>query len=118
VTYAICIKCGEGKLGAFTACRKCGFTPTADSDRAQSIVLSDHISDETTLQVAAGKLKAGETLEFDEPAMTKMAEEMAEIAKHPPADFNRGCAVYMWSLIGIAVLLFLLNVVLIWYARS
>jgi hypothetical protein len=117
VTYAICIKCGEGKFGAFVPCLKCGFTPESPSDQARSILLSDHNADRATLDAAGAKLRAGEPLEFDEPGIAKMAAEMEEIAKHSPSGFG-GCAIFMWVLIGIAVVLFAAVVCLIWYSRN
>jgi hypothetical protein len=118
VTYAICIKCGEGKFGAFVPCLKCGFAPESPSDQARSILLSDHNADRATLDAAGAKLHAGEALQFDEPGIAKMAAELEEIAKHPPPGFERGRAVFMWVLIGIAVALFAVVVGLIWYTRT
>ena len=118
MTYAICIKCGEGKLGAFAPCIRCGFTPESSSDQARSMLLCDHLTDRAALDAAAQKLRAGEALEFDGPGIAKMAAEMEEIAKHPPPGFGRGCAVFMWMLIGIAMALLAAVVALIWYTRG
>jgi hypothetical protein len=117
VTYAICIKCGEGKIGAFVPCLRCGFTPESRSDQARSILLSDHNTDRATLDAAGAKLRAGESLEFDEPGIAKMAAELEEIAKHPPPGFG-GCATFMWVLVAIAVALFALVIGLVWYTRT
>jgi hypothetical protein len=117
VTYAICIKCGEGKLGAFVPCLTCGFTPKSPPDQARSILLSDHSADRATLDAAGAKLRAGEPLEFDEPGVAKMAAELEEIAKHPPPGFG-GCAVFVWALIGIEIALFALVAGLAWYIHS
>lgn len=115
MTYAICIKCGEGKFGAFVPCLKCGFKPESFSDQARAIVLSDHSSNRATLDAAGAKLRAGESLEFDETDMAKMAAEIEEIAKHPPPGSGRGCAVFIGVLIGIVLMLFSLVAALIWY---
>ena len=117
MTYAICIRCGEGKLGAFAPCVRCGFTPDSPSDQARSLLLSDHNADRATLDAAGAKIRAGEPPAFDEPAVAKMAAELEEIARHPPPGF-RGCTVVIWVLIGIACVLFALVVGLIWYSRS
>jgi hypothetical protein len=118
VTYAICIKCGEGKLGAFVPCIRCGFTPESSSDRARSMLLCDHLADRAALDAAGRKLRAGEALEFDEPGIAEMAAEMEEIAKHPPPGFHSGCAVFMWVLIGTAIAMLAAVVALIWYIRG
>ena len=118
MTYAICIKCGKGKVGAFVPCSKCGFMPESASDQARSILLSDHNADKATLDAACAKLRAGEPLEFDEPGIARMAADLEEIAKHPPPESGCGCAVFMWVLIGIAVSLAALIVGLTWYTRA
>jgi hypothetical protein len=117
MTYAVCIKCGEGKFGALVPCLKCGFTPGSPSDQARSILLSDHHADKATLDAAGAKLRAGESLEFDEPGIARMAVELEESARHPPRGF-RGCAVFMWVLLGIVVALSALVVGLSWYTRA
>lgn len=99
-------------------CLKCGFTPESPSDQARSILLSDHNTGRATLDAAGAKLQAGETLQFDEPGIAKMAAEMEEIAKRPPPGFGRGCVVFIWLPIGIAFALFALVVGLIWYTRT
>lgn len=42
MTLAICIHCGEQKFGAFVPCRLCGFAPRTVTEKAKSIILSDH----------------------------------------------------------------------------
>jgi len=118
MTYAICIKCGNGKVGAFTPCLRCGFSPKSSSDQARSILLSDHNVDKSELDAAGKKLSAGEPIEFDEAGIAKMAAELEQMAMTPPAGFGRGCAIFMWLLIGIAVLLFVCVIFEFWYTRG
>jgi len=96
MTYAICIKCGQGKHGAFVPCLKCGFTPESRSDQARSIFLSDHNSNMATLDAASAKLLAGEALAFDEPGIAAMAAEFDEFAKHPPQARRRRLRTPTW----------------------
>jgi hypothetical protein len=96
MTYAICIKCGEGKHGAFVPCLKCGFMPESRSDQARSILLSDLNTDIATLDAAGAKLRAGEALAFDEPGIAEMAAELDEIAKHPPDARRRRLRLPTW----------------------
>ena len=64
MTQAICIKCGEGKLGAFARCLHCGYMPEAPADQAKSILLCGHNLDRASLDAMAAKLKAGNALTF------------------------------------------------------
>lgn len=118
MTYAICIKCGHGKLGAFTPCTKCGFVPESRSDQARSMILCDHNADRATLDAAGAQLRAGQPLTYDEAGVEKMAAEFEEFAKHMPPGFGRGCAVFGWMLTGIIVALLAMIIASIWYVRS
>src|SRR4051812_18626793 len=117
VTYAICIKCGEGKLGAFSPCLRCNWAPGSSSEQARSLLLSDHNADRATLDAAAAKLRAGESLEFDEPGIAKMAAELEEIAKRPRSTFDFFDA-FVWVLIATAVGLFVLLLGVAWYIST
>lgn len=41
MTLAICINCGDEKVGAWTECVSCGFVPESDDDLMKSLALSD-----------------------------------------------------------------------------
>jgi hypothetical protein len=41
MTLAICIACGDEKIGAWDLCPACRFTPESDEDRESSLSLSD-----------------------------------------------------------------------------
>jgi hypothetical protein len=73
VTYAICIKCGEAKVGALTMCPDCGFDPTLPEDGAKSIMLSDQILPKSDLEAAAARIKSGEGVTFDPESVAKIA---------------------------------------------
>ncbi len=84
MTAAVCIKCGAMKVGAFTLCPKCKFTPESGADQARSILLSDHNMDRAALEQVGEKIAAGVPLTFNEAAIAQMAAEFAEFRKHPP----------------------------------
>ncbi len=116
MTAAICIKCGAMKVGAFTPCPKCRFTPESPQDQARSILLSDRNLDASTLEEKAQRIHRGETLNFDESAVAQMASEFEELRKHvPPRPV--GCLIFQWTLIVILVLLVIAVVCLYWYVH-
>ena len=85
MTAAICLKCGAMKVGAFTRCPKCRFTPESGEDQARSILLSDRTLDLAALKDTAQRIAGGETPVFDEAAVVQMAAEFGELRKHVSA---------------------------------
>jgi hypothetical protein len=59
---AICFKCGGEKDDAFVMCAACGIVPMANSDRALSLALSEHLSSKAELDQFARELRSGAKL--------------------------------------------------------
>ena len=57
MALAVCIKCGEQKLGAFTECGDCGFEPARPKDKARSMFLSEHHFSVSDLDVSAARIR-------------------------------------------------------------
>lgn len=49
MTAAVCFKCGDNKLGAFTTCASCGAMPQSPAELALSLALCEHLSSATQL---------------------------------------------------------------------
>ncbi len=58
MTSAVCFKCGAEKSGALTQCGSCNVTPTEERDLALSLVLSEHLSSKTQLEVLAHEIRS------------------------------------------------------------
>lgn len=116
MTAAICIKCGAMKVGAFSPCAKCGFTPVSNEDQARSILLSDRNLDPAALKKTGYRIAEGETPAFDETAVAQMAAEFGELRKHVPPP-PLGCLIFQWVLIGTMITLALALAYLYWYLR-
>lgn len=75
MTQAICICCGEGRVGAYTKCEVCQFEPGTGWDFAVSIIASDQTLDSRSLQSLAQSIRAhyargeGKPLNFDASAV-------------------------------------------------
>jgi hypothetical protein len=101
VTVAICIKCGERKIGALTRCRSCRFFPSEPDDIGRSIILSDrHLSIED-LDIVAGAFEEG--IAFNYPAKVVRAYA-AEAACLPD---TRGLKVFVVGIFMVAVIVIL-----------
>lgn len=59
MSAAICFKCGSEKDDAFVPCAACRIVPTANSDRALSLALSEHLSSKGELAQFARELRSG-----------------------------------------------------------
>jgi hypothetical protein len=98
MTVAVCLKCGEFKHGAWTPCRKCGFTPDDDESYTKHLLITDHYLSREQLEEVAGRVKAGELVEFPPEVL-----QHAWVSKAAVDKANRGCAIGCVVSIGIVV---------------
>ena len=96
---ALCIKCGHKKLGTWTPCRRCGFSPDGEEDRAKSILLSDHNLTADQLGVIGKKIEAGEPITFNEDSLREFATSIP--VAEPKYIF--GVRATSWAALGIAI---------------
>lgn len=104
MTVAICIKCGNTKHGALTNCRKRGFTPHENKDKAKSMIVTDHILSRSELEQIGRRIQAGLPVDFPEDAVNnyvKLIEENPGLDKLP-ARFVVGCIVAI-LVVGVAI---------------
>ena len=71
MTAAICLKCGEEKTGAFSACKACGATPKSEAELALSLVLCTHLSSKPQLTHYAHEIKNRLRLSMPENLLTQ-----------------------------------------------
>lgn len=114
MTVAICIRCGHEKLGAFTTCKDCHFTPELWEDKAKALTLSDHINDIADLRRIGERIKSGEPFRFDESQIAAMA---AELPKLPEPKMPLGCQIAIWTPIVVMLLLIIVLIALFVYIR-
>src|SRR3954451_14423021 len=103
MTIAVCTRCGAKNVGAFTACRACGFDPETPEEMARSLLLSDHNLPRDQLEAVARKIRAGEPIPFDEAACAGLAEDLR---RHPEwIEVPLGCTIIPWVLVILMALL-------------
>lgn len=121
MTLAVCVRCGESKVGAFTPCARCGLDPAAHgTDRelqAKSLFLTDRFLPGGELEAIGRKLRAGEPVPYDAARLAELTEELKTqklpIVSKTPA----GCSVIGWVLVG-AALLVAVGLLWIWRTRG
>lgn len=85
MTIAICTECGARKFGAFSRCDHCGFTPTSSTDRARSILLSDHHYTPDELNRLGEAIKSGKSIQSDPASLTTYARTLDCLEADPEA---------------------------------
>lgn len=75
---AICFKCGAEKSGPLTQCDSCNVTPREEGDLALSIVLSEHLSSKTQLEVLAYEIRSHLKLTVPESLLLKAHEALKD----------------------------------------
>ena len=121
MTLAVCVRCGESKVGAFTPCARCRLDPAAhgtDRDlQAKSLLLSDRFQSGGELEAIGRKLRAGEPVSYDAVQLAQLMEELRTqklpIVSKTPA----GCSVVGWALLGAALVL-VAGLLWMWRARG
>ena len=76
MTAAICIKCGEFKLGAWTACPKCRALPRTEDERALALAMTDHYFDHATLEQMAQSVREGRPPHLDPETRKRIVREL------------------------------------------
>ena len=78
MTNAICFKCGAEKFGALTQCGSCNVTPREEGDLALSLVLSEHLSSKTQLEVLAHEIRSHLKLTVPESLLQQAHEALKD----------------------------------------
>ena len=59
MTLAVCMFCGDQKIGAFSPCPACQRTPRLEDDLVQSLAMTDHYFSKDTLDFMSEAMKNG-----------------------------------------------------------
>lgn len=76
MTVAVCFKCGSEKSGPLTQCGSCNVTPREKGDLALSLVLSEHLSSKTQLEVLAHEIRSHLKLKIPESLLLQANEAL------------------------------------------
>ena len=111
MTIAVCIRCGNEKRGALTACEQCTFDPQKPEDQARSIAFSDHYMTHDQLRNASNAIRLGEKPRFDSMLVNQIEQEL----RSSPGTLRMpiGCHIAVWTPIVIVLILVIAVIVLL-----
>ncbi|QSQ21059.1 hypothetical protein JY651_38580 [Pyxidicoccus parkwayensis] len=117
MTLAVCVRCGESKVGAFTPCARCGLDPAAHGTdkelQAKSLLLSDRFFPGGELEAMGQRIRAGQGVDFDSAKLAELLEELKTQKLPVVSKASPGCTVVGLVLLGGA-LLFVAGVLWMW----
>jgi hypothetical protein len=102
MTVAVCLNCGAFKHGAWTPCLKCGYAPHDDESYTKHVLVTDHYLSREQLEEVAGRVKAGEVVEFPPELLKQAWVSKADVDKLGRS-FSVGCGVFLAVMVVIAV---------------
>ena len=79
MTIAVCLKCGETKMGALTRCPECNYDPMGREDSAKHIMASDQCLSRDDIDAAALSVKSGQPLQFDQKNVADLAAAFSTV---------------------------------------
>ncbi len=65
MTVAVCLHCGEFKIGAWGVCSRCGTAPETAEHMAGALAFTDHYLTLEQLTQASKQIIAGQPIELD-----------------------------------------------------
>jgi len=116
MTLAICVRCGQEKVGALTPCSSCGFLPRSFEDLAKSITLSDRHYDREALWHIADRIRSGKSFDFDEDAIARLAVELETDGGN--LKMPLGCQLAVWTPVVVMCLLAAALIALVIYLMA
>lgn len=117
MTLAVCVRCGESKVGAFTPCARCGLDPaahgTARELQAKSLLLTDRFLSGGELESMGQRIRSGQGVDFDAAKLAEVVEELKTQKLPIVSKASPGCSVIGWVLL-CGALLFVVGVLWMW----
>ncbi|WP_044890165.1 hypothetical protein [Myxococcus hansupus] len=121
MSLAVCVRCGNSKVGAFTPCSGCGLDPAAyGTDRelqARSMLLSDRYLPGGELEELGRKLRKGEPVTYDAGLLAQITEELRTQKLPILSRTSSGGSVVLWTAVGAALVL-AVALLLMWRLRG
>ena len=79
MTQAVCLSCGEFKIGALTTCPNCGHHPITLDDRAAHFICCDQLNTLEDLKSISQRIKSGETIQFNPEHISQIKSLIADM---------------------------------------
>jgi hypothetical protein len=85
MTIAICTECGSMKFGAFSPCEDCQFTPVSGTERARSVMMSDHHHTPFELEILSESIRSGKHITYDPEIIAEYEKTLNCLESDPEA---------------------------------
>ena len=108
MTVAVCLTCGEIKVGAWTECPQCGCTPEDEESMTKHLLATDHYLSREDLERVSTDIKAGKEIAFDPASL-----EAAWVDSRAIKRLDRGCLISLIAAV-LAVVLLIYLVFRLW----
>lgn len=108
MTTAVCLNCGEFKVGAFAVCPACGFLPNDEDSLTRHLLVSDRYQTQAGLAAIAARVKAGETITFDPEALHAAWVNKAELDRG-----LQGLQSTVWIWLGVLLIVIVIGAALL-----
>lgn len=105
MTVAVCIRCGAKKHGALTPCFECQFDPAENTDKARSMILTDHFLSHEDLDGIGDRIQAGLAVSYPEDAIAEYVALFERDADKPSMAMRLGCAAVLLAIVTIVAFL-------------
>ena len=105
MTVAVCLECGEFKVGAWTVCPKCGYCPDNDESCTKHLLVTDHYQTAEQLQAISDRVKEGQPVNFPPDLLQQYWVRKADIDTSNRR-FTIGCLAVLAVLVIAAVAAF------------
>lgn len=101
MTRAVCVNCGQGKVGAFARCLSCHYDPEREGKevQARSLLLSDRYLTVSQLKQAGERIRSGAGYPFDEAEVGEVAGGLPDRATNARIGLLIGAVVAVIALL-------------------
>ncbi|WIG94387.1 hypothetical protein [Myxococcus sp. SDU36] len=109
MTLAVCVRCGNSKVGAFTPCAGCGLDPAAHGTertlQARSLLLTERYLPGGELEELGRKIRKGEPVSYDAGLLAQITEDLRTQKLPIVSKSSPGCSVALWAVVGALLVL-------------
>ncbi|NOJ80988.1 hypothetical protein [Myxococcus xanthus] len=109
MTLAVCVRCGNSKVGAFTPCTGCGLDPAAHGTerdlQARSLLLTERYLPGGELEEIGRKIRKGEPVAYDAGLLAQITEDLRTKKLPIVSKSSPGCSVALWTVVSVLLVL-------------
>lgn len=109
MTLAVCVRCGNSKVGAFTPCGGCGLDPAAHGTerelQARTLLLSERYLPGGELEEMGRKIRKGEPVSYDAGLLAQITEDLRTQKLPIISKSSPGLSVALWTVVGVLLAL-------------